>query len=83
MSKAPGIRHVRRVARPWGFTVSEVAAKVPVSVWHSNDDPEAPIGPWESIPDIIFNRLEGANHEPSAETWSSVLSWSQSLLAAK
>ncbi len=72
---------VRRVARPWGFRSEDVAAEMPVAVWHAEGDAEAPIGPWTQDPTIELHRTPGCSHQPSPETWRAALEWSKGLLS--
>lgn len=73
---------VRRVARDWGFTVDEVAARVPVAVWHADGDPEVPIGPWRDVAGATLVANPGDDHRPSDHTWTEALTWAAALLGA-
>jgi pimeloyl-ACP methyl ester carboxylesterase len=72
-SSAGMVDDVRRVARPWGFTVERIASTARVVVWHAEDDPQVPIAPWRDITGITLNVVPGAEHEPSADTWEAAL----------
>ncbi|MGF1600223.1 MAG: hypothetical protein ACFCVK_25530 [Acidimicrobiales bacterium] len=71
---------IRRVARPWGFTVDDVITCVPVAVWHAENDAEVPIGPWAGMDGLSLHRLAGDAHHPSAATWKAALDWAKSQL---
>ncbi len=86
MLAAVGLRNpghaddVRRVARPWGFTIEDVVANVPVAVWHAQGDAEAPIGPWRR-PDLTLVEIPGDEHHPTAEVWQDALAWAKASLS--
>ena len=74
----PGqVDDIRRTARPWGFTPDDVAAGVPVVVWHSEDDEEVPIEPWTQVDGIELRHLAGGRHDPDSATWQEVLDWAR------
>jgi pimeloyl-ACP methyl ester carboxylesterase len=64
---------VRRVARPWGFDVKQVAASVPVLAWHAEDDPQVPVTPWRNVPGVELAVLPGGTHEVSSDVWKAAL----------
>ncbi|MEM7341956.1 MAG: alpha/beta hydrolase [Actinomycetota bacterium] len=77
----PGhVDDIQRVAKPWGFTVEDVGARVPVAAWHSEQDPEVPIGPWEHTTGIDLHHRPGADHNPTGDTWQAALSWARALI---
>ena len=63
----------RRVARPWGFDVDEIAAAVPVLVWHSAGDHQVPVAPWRDVKGIQLTVVPGDSHDPSPELWADAL----------
>ncbi len=74
----PGqVDDIRRTARPWGFTPDEVAERVPVVAWHSEDDAEVPVEPWTQDDRIELRRLAGARHDPEPATWQEALEWAR------
>ena len=64
---------VRRVARPWGFGVEDVARVTRVIAWHSQQDREVPINPWRSLKNVELREVPGGAHECSADTWAEAL----------
>lgn len=72
--RTPGhLDDVRRIARPWGFTVEDVAARAPVAAWHAEADAEVPIGPWLAQPMIDLTVVPGRDHAPRSDTWRDAL----------
>jgi pimeloyl-ACP methyl ester carboxylesterase len=70
----PGhVGDVHRVARPWGFALSDVTTKVPVAAWHAKGDKEVPIAPWRGTPGVDLTEVSGEDHEPSAFVWRAAL----------
>lgn len=61
---AAGISGDRRLDRPWGFKLSDVA--VPVFQWHGDDDRNVPFADGqtmaEQIPDNTFEVIRGGGH---------------------
>lgn len=70
---------VRRVARPWGFGISDAAASMPVAAWHALGDSEVPVAPWRLHPEVALFDRAGAEHVPSDEIWRDVIAWATSL----
>jgi pimeloyl-ACP methyl ester carboxylesterase len=69
---------IRRVARPWGFALSELPSLPPVGVWHAADDPNVPIEPWRNQVTVALHEHEGNWHEPSETVWTEVFDWAKS-----
>ena len=70
----PGhVDDIRRAARPWGFTLSDVTAKVPVAAWHAEADLEVPIAPWREGSGVDLTEVGGADHQPTDATWRQAL----------
>ena len=64
---------VRRVARPWGFGVEDVARVTRVIAWHAEQDRQVPIAPWRSFPGVELREVPGGAHECDADTWTEAL----------
>ncbi len=66
---------VYRVARSWGFDITDVASAYEVRVWHAPGDAEVPIAPWISRRDVAVIEQPGSDHATSQETWRQVMAW--------
>lgn len=66
---------LRRVARPWGFTVEDVARTTHVVAWHAEDDRQVPIGPWQSTPGIELRALDAGGHTLTSESWTDAIAF--------
>jgi pimeloyl-ACP methyl ester carboxylesterase len=66
---------LRRVARPWGFTVEDVARATHVVAWHSEGDRQVPIGPWRAIDGVELRALPGDAHECTADAWTDAIAF--------
>lgn len=64
---------VRRVARPWGFGVDQIARSVRVVAWHADGDRTVPAGPWRHIDGVELRVLAGDSHEVSRDLWERAL----------
>ena len=73
MVAADLVDDVRRVARPWGFDVEELATSVRIVAWHAERDPQVPIGPWRAISGVDLHVLPGDSHDVSRELWAAAL----------
>lgn len=72
---------IRRVARPWGFAISELPSSPPVHAWHATNDPNVPIGPWRNQSTITLHEHSGNWHETSEPVWEEIFDWAKSLSA--
>jgi pimeloyl-ACP methyl ester carboxylesterase len=73
---------IRRVARPWGFALSELPSLPPVAVWHATNDPNVPIKPWQNQATVALHEHDGQWHEPSETVWVEVFDWAKSRSAS-
>jgi pimeloyl-ACP methyl ester carboxylesterase len=73
---------IRRVARPWGFALSELPSLPPAAVWHAADDPNVPITPWRNKVNVALHEQEGKWHKPSETVWTEVFDWAKGRTSA-
>ncbi len=64
---------VRRVSRPWNFSVEDVASSTRVEAWHAAGDRQVPVTPWRGVADVHLTILEGNSHETPPDVWESAL----------
>lgn len=65
---------IRRVATDWGFDVDDVLGRTTARGWHAEQDPEAPLAPWQGRT-VELHVGDGCNHDVSDARWQDVLEW--------